>query len=161
MGEATMAESISRRGLLGGAAGLGFGFRKQESEKLAVLGGTPVRKGGWPGWPEVRDNDERGWMNVLCGKRWFRFDGDNVRKFEAAWAEKLGAKHCLATTSGTTALVTALRALGVGPGDEVVIPPYTFIATANAVLLQYALPIFADSDVETFQMDPRKDRKST
>ena len=151
-----MAESISRRGLLGGAAGLGFGFSSQESEKLAVLGGAPVRKGAWPGWPEVRENDERGWMNVLRGKRWFRFEGEYVRKFEAAFAEKLGAKYCLATTSGTTALVTAVRGLGIGPGDEVIISPYTFIATANAVLLQYALPIFADSDIETSQIDAKK-----
>ena len=151
-----MKERISRRGLLGGAAALGFGFRAQESDKLAVLGGAPVRKGGFPGWPEIRENDERGWMDVLRSRRWFRFDGDRVSKFEKAWAEKLGAKYCLATTSGTTALVTALRGLAVGPGDEVVIPPYTFIATANAALLNHALPVFADSDLETFQIDPKR-----
>ena len=153
-----MAERFSRRKMIGASAiaGLGFGFAGQESEKLAALGGTPVRKGGFPGWPEVRENDERGWMDVLRSKRWFRLDGDRVRKFEAAWAEKLGAKYCLATTSGTTALVTALRGLGVGPGDEVVVPPYTFIATVNAVLLNHALPVFADSDLETFQIDPKK-----
>jgi dTDP-4-amino-4,6-dideoxygalactose transaminase len=153
-----MADHVTRRSLVGASAlaALGIGFKRQESDKPAILGGAPVKKGGFPGWPEVKENDERGWMNVLRSRRWFRLEGDSVRKFEAAWAEKLGAKYCLATTSGTTALVTALRALGIGPGDEVIVPPYTFIATVNAVLLQHALPIFADSDLETFQLDPRK-----
>ena len=67
-----------------------------------------------------------------------------------------GAKHCLATANGTSALLTSLGALGVGPGDEVIVPPYTFVATVNAVLLLHALPVFVDTDLETFQIDARK-----
>ena len=62
----------------------------------------------------------------------------------------------MATANGTSALFASLAALGIGPGDEVIVPPYTFIATINAVLLHYALPVFVDTDPETFQIDPRK-----
>ena len=66
------------------------------------------------------------------------------------------AKYCVATASGTTALFTSLNALGVGAGDEVLVPPYTFVATINVVFLQNALPVFVDTDRETFQMDANK-----
>jgi dTDP-4-amino-4,6-dideoxygalactose transaminase len=68
----------------------------------------------------------------------------------------MGTKHCVVTSSGTAALFTSLKVLGIGPGDEVLVPPYTFIATVNAVLLEYALPVFVDTDRQTFQMDARK-----
>ena len=77
-------------------------------------------------------------------------------KFEEEYKKLTGAKHCLATSCGTSALTTVLGALEVGPGDEVIIPPYTFIATYNAVALNYALPIFVDSDLESFQIDANK-----
>ena len=79
-----------------------------------------------------------------------------MRRFEEAWAQRLGAKYCLATTNGTSSLFAALHALGVGPGDEVIVPPYTFVATINAVLLCHAIPVFVDSDPETFQIDATK-----
>ncbi len=72
------------------------------------------------------------------------------------WVQTLGAKHCLAVANGTSALITSLAALGVGPGDEVIVPPYTFVATINAVLMHHAIPIFVDTDPETFQIDARK-----
>ena len=78
------------------------------------------------------------------------------RAFETAYASLTGAKHCLATANGTSALITSLGALGIGPGDEVIVPPYTFVATINAVLLLHALPVFVDSDPETFQIDAHK-----
>ena len=68
----------------------------------------------------------------------------------------LGAKHCQAVANGTSALITSLAALGIGPGDEVLVPPYTFVATINAVLMHHALPVFVDTDLETFQIDARK-----
>jgi len=74
----------------------------------------------------------------------------------ASWAATLGAKHCLATANGTSALIISLNALGIGPGDEVIVPPYTFVATVNAVLMQHAIPVFVDTDPETFQIDARK-----
>jgi dTDP-4-amino-4,6-dideoxygalactose transaminase len=83
-------------------------------------------------------------------------DGGFATRFETAWAKTLGAKYCLVTSSGTTALFTSLNALDIGPGDEVIVPPYTFVATINVVLLQRALPVFVDSDRETFQIDANK-----
>ena len=68
----------------------------------------------------------------------------------------MGAKRCLATASGTTALMVALHVLGVDAGDEVIVSPYTFIATYNVVLLAKALPVFVDTDPETFQINPDK-----
>ena len=65
-------------------------------------------------------------------------------------------KHCLATANGTSALFDLARRAGRGPGDEVIVPPYTFVATVNVVLLQHALPVFVDTDLETFQIDARK-----
>lgn len=95
-------------------------------------------------------------MKVLRGGKWNRLDGDATRQFEETWANTLGAKHCLATANGTSALIISLNALGVGPGDEVIVPPYTFVATVNAVLMQHAIPVFVDTDPETFQIDARK-----
>jgi dTDP-4-amino-4,6-dideoxygalactose transaminase len=82
--------------------------------------------------------------------------GTRVKEFEAALARRLQAKHCIATASGTTALLSSLGALDIGPGDEVILPPYTFIATFNVITATYALPIFADVDAATFQIDPAK-----
>jgi dTDP-4-amino-4,6-dideoxygalactose transaminase len=127
---------------------------RQVTGKPALLGGTPVRAEPFPGWP-VRDGlESRAIEAVVTSGRWNR--GPEVERFEQEYARLTGASHCLATANGTAALVTTLTALGVGPGDEVVVPPYTFVATINAVLLRHALPVFVDTDVETFQIDARK-----
>ena len=96
------------------------------------------------------------WLDVLRKRRWCRLDGEYANQFEQQWAATLGAKHCLAVASGTTALITSLAALDIGPGDEVIVPPYTFVATINAVLMHHAIPVFVDTDAETFQIDARK-----
>lgn len=127
-----------------------------DTGKLAVLGGSPVRTAPFPSWPVIDTNEEQAWMKVLRGGKWNRLDGDCTRQFEETWAAKLGAKHCLATANGTSALITSLNALGIGPGDEVIVPPYTFVATVNAVLIHHAIPVFVDTDPETFQIDARK-----
>jgi perosamine synthetase len=126
------------------------------NNKPALLGGTPVRTQPFPSWPVISENDEQAWMEVFRTKRWNRLDGTYVEQFEKTWAERLDTRHCLATASGTSALVTALNAMEIGPGDEVLVPPYTFVATVNAVLLQHALPVFVDTDRETFQIDAKK-----
>ena len=126
------------------------------SDKPAILGGQPVRTAPFPAWPVIAGNEDRAWMDVLHSGKWNRLDGGYARRFEETWAATLGAKHCLATANGTSALFTSLNALGIGPGDEVIVPPYTFVATVNAVLLQHALPVFVDTDPETFQIDARK-----
>ncbi len=124
------------------------------SSGSALLGGTPVRRTPFPAWPVADRGEEDALIRVVRSGKWFR--GENVSAFESAYATLTGAKHCLGTANGTSALITTLGALGVGPGDEVIVPPYTFVATINAVLMMRALPVFVDSDLETFQIDARK-----
>ncbi len=154
-----MRIDLTRRKLLAAASTAIAAARPSwanDNDKLAVLGGSPLRTAPFPGWPVIAENEEQAWMKVLRGGKWNRLDGDHARQFEEAWAAKLGAKHCLATANGTSALIISLNALGIGPGDEVIVPPYTFVATINAVLMQHAIPVFVDTDPETFQIDARK-----
>ncbi len=124
--------------------------------KPAALGGTPAHPGDFPPWPVYDQLEEKALNGVLHSGTWFRGDGKKVNEFEQAYAKLTGAKNCVATANGTAALFATLSALDVGPGDEVILSPYTFIATLNVVLLNYALPIFIDSDPESFQIDARK-----
>ncbi len=163
-----MKNILTRRDFLGSAVGVAAGLAATErggsktaptspgSTSLAVLGGSPVRTKPFPSWPVIEENDKKGWMQVLMTGKWNRLDGHFAHQFETTWARMLGAKYGLATASGTTALLTSANALGIGPGDEVIVPPYTFVATVNIVLMQHALPIFVDTDPETFQIDARK-----
>lgn len=128
----------------------------KRTDRLAALGGEPVRRKPFPSWPVIQQNDETQWKQVLDSRKWCRLEGSYAKKFEETWAKMLGARYCLATMNGTNALLTSLNALGISPGDEVIVPPYTFVATVNVVLLQHALPVFVDTDPETFQIDARK-----
>jgi dTDP-4-amino-4,6-dideoxygalactose transaminase len=123
-------------------------------QRPALLGGTPVRRTRFPAWPVADAREEEALVALVRSGKWFR--GERVTAFETAYASLTGAKHCLATANGTSALITSLAALGIGAGDEVIVPPYTFVATVNAVLLHHALPVFVDSDRETLQIDARK-----
>ncbi len=148
---------MTRRNFVAASAGTALAAATPNSgEKLALLGGTPVRREPFPSWPVIRENDEKTWGEVLRKGRWNRLNGNYAQQFEQTWAKKLGAAHCLATANGTSALLTSLNALEIGPGDEVIVPPYTFVATVNVVLVQHALPVFVDSDRETMQIDARK-----
>jgi dTDP-4-amino-4,6-dideoxygalactose transaminase len=120
----------------------------------ALLGGKPIRRGPFPPWPVAGSREEDALAAVVQRGRWGR--GEQVAAFESAYASLTGAKGCLATANGTSALITSLSALGIGAGDEVIVPPYTFVATVNAVMLLHALPVFVDTDVDTFQIDARK-----
>ncbi|MCI0336771.1 MAG: DegT/DnrJ/EryC1/StrS family aminotransferase [Acidobacteria bacterium] len=131
-------------------------FITGSDDNLALLGGKPVRSSPFPSWPVIGDVEEQKMLEVLRSRRWNRIGGSFVESFEKNWAERTGAKHCLATSSGTSALVCSMNALEIGPGDEVIVPPYTFVATINVVLLQHALPVFVDTDRETFQIDATK-----
>jgi perosamine synthetase len=122
----------------------------------AVLGGEPVRRTPFPSWPIADAREEQALTNVVRSGKWGRGGGKQVERFETEYAALTGAKHCLATANGTSALFTAMCALDIGPGDEVIVPPYTFVATINVVLLRHALPVFVDTDPETFQIDARK-----
>lgn len=161
-----MNKSLSRRSFLMAAVAGGAVSHAQPrarvvppltlTEKPALLGGKSVRTEPFPSWPKISDHDETTWLEVLRKGLWCRLDGNYAQRFEEAWAKQLNARYCVATASGTTALLTCLNALDVGPGDEVLVPPYTFVATINVVLLQHALPVFVDTDPETFQMDAEK-----
>ena len=80
--------------------------------------------------------------------------GARVQAFEEAFAEMCGVRHAVATNNGTSALHVALLAHGVGPGDEVITSPFTFIASANSILFTGARPVFVDIDPDTFNIDP-------
>ena len=138
----------------GAPAPVQSGSSPSASNAPALLGGTPVRRTPFPSWPIADAREEDALVGVIRSGRWNR--GGSVAAFEAAYASLTGARHCLATANGTSALITSLGALGIGPGDEVIVPPYTFVATVNAVLMMRALPVFVDSDLETFQIDARK-----
>ena len=140
---------ITRRTLVASAA-------LASTVKPALLGGQPVRTKRWPTWPVTNEVEEQEIMGALRSGRWGRGTGKLVERFETAYATLTGTKHCLAVANGTSALITSLNALGIGAGDEVIVPPYTFIATINSVLLQHALPVFVDTDRETFQIDASK-----
>lgn len=124
--------------------------------KPAVLGGAPVRKAAFPSWPIQDTREEQALLSVLRSGKWGRGSGGQVKAFETQYATATGTQHCLATANGTSALLTALAALDIGAGDEVIVPPYTFVATINAVLMLNALPVFVDTDIETFQIDASK-----
>lgn len=153
-----MGHTISRRGFLTVAAGAAAApsVFAADAERPALLGGRPVRATPFPSWPVVDQREEKALLDVLHGHKWYRGDGQTVGRFEEAYARLTGARHCIATANGTSALCASLAGLDVAPGDEVILPPYTFVATLNVVFLQYALPVFVDSDPDTFQMDARK-----
>src|SRR4029077_3890039 len=121
---------------------------------LALHGGQPVRARMLPyGRHEIDDDDVAAVTRVLRSD-WFT-SGPAVAEFEAAFAATVGAAHAVAVNSGTAALHAAMFALGVGAGDEVIVPPMTFAATANAAVYQGATPVFADVCADTLLLDPR------
>ncbi len=121
------------------------------SDTLALFGGAPVRTQPWPAWPQWSDAERTDLLAVLDRGDWGGFDAA-VDEFEIAFAAHMGAKHCITTTNGTTSLEAALRALGIGRGDEVIVPPYTFIATAAAVRTVGATPVFVDVEPDTYNL---------
>lgn len=123
------------------------------SGQLAINGGTPVRQQPFQGWPIWDEREEQALLRTLRSGVW-GVGGEETEAFEQEYAEACGVRFALTVTNGTAALEAALRAVGVGYGDEVIIPPYTFVATASAVLLVGAIPVFADVDPETYCLDP-------
>lgn len=122
--------------------------------KLALKGGEPVRKKPFPKWPIFGESEMKALKDVLESGFW-GVGGSRKKEFEEKFAVYQHAKYGIAVTSGTTALEISLRALGVGCGDEVIVPAYTFMATATAVLYVNAIPVFADIDPETYTIDPK------
>ena len=152
-----MNSELSRRRFVAAASAAGAVARAATNgERPAALGGKKVRTEPFPAWPRFNEKEERALLDVLRSGKWYRGSGTFVKQFEQSYAELTGAKQALASANGTSALFISLNVLGVEPGDEVIIPPYTFIATVNVVLRQHALPVFVDSDPQTFQIDHRK-----
>ena len=128
-----------------------------ENSKPAILGGEPVSTEPYLSWPQYDKQMEDLFLESLRTLHWCRISdpASCVPDFEKAFAEHCGAKYCIAVNSGTSSLITALAALDVGPGDEVITTPYTYRATVNTILTHYALPILADVDPKTFMIDPK------
>jgi len=126
-----------------------------KADKLAILGGRPVRTKPFQSWPIWDKNtDEERVLAVLRSGVWSR--NKVVAEFEKKYAELMGARRCIGTTNGTNALLTALHCLDIGIGDEVLVTPYTFVASIQVVFLVGALPIMIDPDPDTFQINPDK-----
>lgn len=155
-----MPRPVSRRTFLGRAAGasLTLGLTRSAAAEQPSGATTAAASKTTTDWPVWDHRDETALIDVFRSGRWGRTAGGatKVKEFEAAWAQRMKARYCVATSSGTTALLTVFGALNIGPGDEVVLPPYTFVASFNAITTSYALPVFADTDAATFQIDPAK-----
>lgn len=158
-----MAKSnLNRREFLGRtSAGLAVAGAMPQSLKasgnpnaLAIHGGTPVRSTPFPDWPQTDERDEQILLKSLRNHKWCTTDAEFIPKFENEWTRRVGSRGCVMTPCGTHALQLALELIGVGPGDEVIVSPYTYIATVDAIMLSYALPVFADTDLKTFQINP-------
>lgn len=142
--------------------------------RLAIHGGPAVRTRPFPSWPVFDYREEQSLLSVLrSGNWWVNSSGDvlsdsysegvspasKVTQFARRFAQHHEVRYGIACANGTAALEVALRALGVGPGDEVIVPPYTFVATATAPLNINAVPIFCDIDYNTFNLSPAQIEK--
>lgn len=140
----------------------GYILKMQNSNKLAVNGGTPVLEKPLLQYSSVGKEERAAAMRVFDSGSLSAFygnwgpeflGGNEVKAFESAWAERFGVSHAVSVNSATSGLYAALAALGVGPGDEVIVPPTTMSATVMGPLLYGAIPVFADIEPETFCLD--------
>ncbi|MGQ9523965.1 MAG: DegT/DnrJ/EryC1/StrS family aminotransferase [Armatimonadota bacterium] len=120
--------------------------------RLAVKGGEPVRTRPWPAWP-VGDEEEKQALSRVVDSGLWGIGSPEITALEQELADFCGVRHAVCTANGTVSLMIALKAIGVGAGDEVIVPPYTFLATAMAVVLVNAVPVFADIDPDTYCID--------
>ncbi|TMV43041.1 DegT/DnrJ/EryC1/StrS family aminotransferase [Paenibacillus mesophilus] len=123
-------------------------------DKLAIDGGLPIRTKPFPAWPIYDELEERLILEVVRSGRW----GGHAKlsELEEKFAAIHDAKHAVSVANGTVAITVALQAAGVQPGDEVIMPPYTFIATASSALLFGAIPVFVDVEPDSLLIDPEK-----
>lgn len=134
------------------------------TEKLALEGGEPVRRTPFPAFNTIGAEERDAVLAVLAGGSLSGFlgadtpefyGGEAVRRLESAWAEHFGVPHAVAMNSATSGLYAAVGAGRIGPGDEVIVSPYTMSASATAALIYGAVPVFADIHPDTFCLDPR------
>ncbi|MGQ9473328.1 MAG: DegT/DnrJ/EryC1/StrS family aminotransferase [Candidatus Caldatribacteriaceae bacterium] len=128
-------------------------------EKLAIFGGNPLNKDPFPMWPAFSEKTKREALSPLETGLVNYWTGEKGMEFEQKWAEYCDCRFGISTTNGTSALHTALAACGIGPGDEVLVTSYSFIASAFCVLQAGAIPVFVDVRKETHTMDPEDVRK--
>lgn len=123
--------------------------------KLALKGGNPLKNEKFPKWPQYDEKEMAALERVLKSNVWGTL-GSEVKRFVEKYAKYQNCDFGVAVTNGTQTMEIILRALGIGYGDEVIIPPYTFNATASAVIFQGATPVFVDIEEDTFNIDPEK-----
>ncbi len=123
--------------------------------KLAIAGGPPVRTKAFTEWPQFDDRERRAITGVLESRNWggYPFPNQLAELFAERFAAHQGAKHALCAANGTVTLEIALKAIGISPGDEVIVPAYTFEATAAPVLRLGAIPVFVDVLPDTYCID--------
>lgn len=135
--------------------------------KLALLGGNPVIEGTLAPYPSMGEAERRavaavvesGCLSGFYGSPGPEFlGGSRVIALEQAWAERFGCRHAISVNSATSGLFAAMGAIGIGPGDEVIVPPWTMSATAMAPLIYGGIPVFADIEDQTFCIDPARVR---
>lgn len=122
---------------------------------LAINGGDPIRTKAYPSWPTFDPADIEAFESIYNSGQW-GVGGTKVPEFSKQFAEFQGANYGVCVNSGTTALYIALKAAGVGPGDEVITTPYTFQATVVAILMTHAVPVFVDTAPDSFLLDASK-----
>jgi dTDP-4-amino-4,6-dideoxygalactose transaminase len=150
---------IRRQAIAAGSAGIigsmikPFGINSSLQQKLALNGGQKIHEGGWPQWPVWDQTAEADILEMLRSGKWWKGNGGALPEFEKQFAELMGSRRCLLTSSGTTAHQISLHALGVEAGDEVLTSAYTFRASYDVIFMANALPVFIDTDPETFVMD--------
>ena len=128
----------------------------QQQDRLALHGGSPTRTAPWPEWPIWDVTEEEALLRVLRSGHWGRLTGPEATAFEHDFAQAHGARYAVALPCGTVALKLALLAAGIQAGDEVIDPPYTFVATVGAVLECNAVPVFADIHPDSYCLDPTR-----
>ena len=127
------------------------------AEKLAIKGGArAVPEGIVKSWPPLTEEDKKAVLAVFDSGHLHGTSAPQAVALQKEWAEYIGVKYCLVTNSGTSALHMAVAAAGIEPGDEVIVPAFTFWASAAAVLHHNAIPIFVDIDPRTYCLDPKK-----
>ena len=119
---------------------------------LAINGGQPVRTKPFTGWPIWGDKEIQYMTDVIKSGKWGPLHGDRVKEFEEKYAEYQNAKYGICCNSCTRALEIAVWTCGIEPGDHVILPAYTFIATATAVIMYGGIPVFCDIDIDTFNI---------
>ena len=124
--------------------------------KLALRGGSAVRTTTFPPWPVYDEREARALQSVLATRNWggYPCPNDRAREFAQRFAEHHGARYGVAVANGTVSLELALQAAGIGAGDEVIVPAYTWEGTAAAVLFAGAVPVFVDVDPQNYCLDP-------